>query len=69
MPGSAGRPLPSEDQIMLNRIARDAFDEHLKKAAAMPSANGLGAENELGQAAGLIAYAVFCDDIDFKRPS
>lgn len=52
---------------MLNRTAREAFDDHLKKAEAMPSAHELGAEHELGWAAGLVSYALFAGDIDHSQ--
>lgn len=48
---------------MLNRTAREAFEDHLKKAVDMPRAHALGAENELGWAAGLVSYALFAGDI------
>lgn len=52
---------------MFNRSAREAFEEHLLKAAALPSAHEMGAEHELGWAAGLVAYALYAGHIDHKE--
>lgn len=48
---------------MFNKTAREAFDDHLKKAESMSVHLGLAADHEFGWAYGLAEYALFTGDI------
>lgn len=48
---------------MFHKMAREAFENHLKCAANMSASQGLAADHELGMALGLAHYALFAGDI------
>ncbi|AZD50533.1 hypothetical protein [Pseudomonas chlororaphis] len=48
---------------MFNGTAKKLFEEQLRKVLEMPANDLVGTESELCYAAGMVSYALLCEDI------
>ncbi|MNO20183.1 hypothetical protein D3C76_99310 [compost metagenome] len=52
---------------MFNQTAQTVFDESIERALALPPGELVGAEAELAAAAGMVSYALYRGDINYKQ--